>query len=118
MQVREQYVVLDADDLEATAAFWARLLDGQVEGDADWKDVRREGRTLICVQHAPGLVPPDWPDGAPQQVHLDLVVDAIEPAHAEAVAAGARVLKAPEPADEHGFAVYADPAGHPFCLCW
>jgi hypothetical protein len=32
---------------------------------------------------------------------------------------GARVLKAAEPSDEpDAFQVYADPAGHPFCLCW
>jgi hypothetical protein len=34
-------------------------------------------------------------------------------------ALGARLLK---PADDlgaaEGFQVYADPAGHPFCLCW
>lgn len=38
---------------------------------------------------------------------------------AEVMALGARLLqKAADPSAEHGFQVYADPAGHPFCLCW
>jgi hypothetical protein len=32
---------------------------------------------------------------------------------------GARVLEAVEEGDSaDAFEVYADPAGHPFCLCW
>ncbi|HWE63967.1 MAG TPA: VOC family protein [Chloroflexota bacterium] len=32
---------------------------------------------------------------------------------------GARLLKAADdPTAAEGFQVYADPAGHPFCLCW
>jgi hypothetical protein len=32
---------------------------------------------------------------------------------------GGRLLKAADvPAVPSGFRVYADPAGHPFCLCW
>ena len=37
----------------------------------------------------------------------------------KAISLGARL---PQPADDLGagedFQVYADPAGHPFCLCW
>jgi predicted enzyme related to lactoylglutathione lyase len=51
--------------------------------------------------------------------HLDLWVDDIDSAHAEVMALGARVLQEPEETDEPDrFRVYADPAGHPFCLCW
>jgi hypothetical protein len=71
------------------------------------------------VQLAPDHVQPEWPAGTPQQIHLDLYVDDIRAAHDEAMALGARLLK---PADDldavEGFQVYADPAGHPFCLCW
>jgi predicted enzyme related to lactoylglutathione lyase len=64
-------------------------------------------------------VPPQWPDGAPQQIHLDLFVDDITTAHEEAVALGARLLRpAGDTSSPSGFQVYADPAGHPFCLCW
>jgi Glyoxalase-like domain len=35
----------------------------------------------------------------------------------EVIALGANLLKpADGPADD--FQVYADPAGHPFCICW
>lgn len=53
---------------------------------------------------------------------MDLWVDDIDAAHDEIVALGARVLQEPEEPDEPDepdrFRVYADPAGHPFCLCW
>lgn len=41
-------------------------------------------------------------------------------AHERAVELGATPLlptTAPEPDKTSGFRVYADPAGHPFCLC-
>jgi predicted enzyme related to lactoylglutathione lyase len=47
-----------------------------------------------------------------QQLHLDLAVDDIDAAHERAIALGARPLDTQEK-----FRVYADPAGHPFCLC-
>jgi predicted enzyme related to lactoylglutathione lyase len=64
------------------------------------------------------MSPPDWPDGEQQQIHLDLYVDDIATAHEQAIALGARVLKAVSLEMPHGFQVYADPSGHPFCLCW
>ncbi len=56
-----------------------------------------------------------WPDGTPQQVHTDLVVADPDQAHAEVLALGAR---RPDVDPGAGFQVYADPAGHPFCMCW
>ena len=54
--------------------------------------------------------PPAWPDPRhPQQLHLDVMVDDLDVAEAQVVALGARLL----PEGDH---VYADPAGHPFCL--
>jgi Glyoxalase-like domain len=68
---------------------------------------------------APGHVRPDWPDGSPpQQIHLDLWVDDIQVAHDEVMSVGANQLKAADGESADGFQVYADPAGHPFCLCW
>jgi predicted enzyme related to lactoylglutathione lyase len=52
-------------------------------------------------------------------MHLDLYVEDIAAAHEEAVGIGARLLQAAEDLSAtSGFQVYADPAGHPFCLCW
>jgi glyoxalase superfamily protein len=40
-------------------------------------------------------------------------------AHDHAMACGARLLKEAEDRDAvEGYQVYADPAGHVFCLCW
>jgi hypothetical protein len=120
MRIRRTVVVFDAPDLAAESGFWAGLLGGTVDADDDWHSVTVDGHWLIGVQLAPDLVPPDWPDGAPpQQIHLDLHVEDLAAAHGEVMAAGARVLQ--EAADlsaPEGFQVYADPAGHPFCLCW
>jgi hypothetical protein len=64
----------------------------------------------IAFQLAPDHQPPDWPrPDRPQQVHFDVMVDDLGSAGAAVLALGARRL----PAGDH---VYADPAGHPFCL--
>lgn len=120
MKIRRQIIVFDAADLVAESTFWAGLLGGTVEADDEWHSVVVDGEWRLGVQLAPHHVPPAWPDGTPeQQIHLDLWVDDLQAAHAEAIALGARLLK---PADDleaaEGFQVYADPAGHPFCLCW
>jgi predicted enzyme related to lactoylglutathione lyase len=78
-----------------------------------------DGEWRFGVQHAPNHVAPEWPDGTPQQIHLDLWVDDLEAAREEAISLGARLLKpADNPQADEVFQVYADPAGHPFCLCW
>jgi len=78
-----------------------------------------DGEPRIGVQLAPDHARPEWPHGAPQQIHLDLWVDDFPAADANVRALGATVLKAAEHTDgADTFQVYADPAGHPFCLCW
>lgn len=112
-------VVFDASDLRAESAFWAGMLDGRVFEDERFHSViDAAGEWRIGVQLAPGHVPPDWPDGAPQQVHLDLHVDDARQAHEQAMALGARLLQAADLEAEEGHQVYADPAGHPFCVGW
>jgi hypothetical protein len=71
------------------------------------------------VQLAPNHEPPEWPDGTQQQVHLDLHVDDFAEADALACRLGARLLQpAADRAADEGHQVYADPAGHPFCIGW
>ena len=54
-----------------------------------------------------------------REIHLDPWVDDPTAAHDLVLSLGARVLKAAEDEDSpDAFQVYADPAGHPFCLCW
>ncbi|GII99703.1 hypothetical protein CLV28_1166 [Sediminihabitans luteus] len=118
MRITRQITVLDAPDLPAESRFWAGLLGGTVAAEDDWHTVLVDGSPRIAFQLAPDLVPPDWPDGAPQQAHVDLYVDDPAAAHDEALALGARLLQAADTSTPRGFQVYADPAGHPFCLCW
>lgn len=119
MKIERQTIVLDAADLAAESDFWAGLLGGTVEADDDWHSVSVDGRTRVAVQLAPDHVAPDWPDGTPQQIHLDLHIEDLQTAHEEAMTRGATLLQpAADPAAKSGFQVYADPAGHPFCLCW
>lgn len=132
MKINHQIVVFDAPDLAAESSFWAGVLDGSVDAEDDWHMISVDGRPRIGVQLAPDHVAPDWPDGTPpQQIHLDLWVEDFEAAHERVMSLGARVLKPAESVDTSAspyvhvsverpddFQVYADPAGHPFCLCW
>lgn len=125
MEILKQYPVLDAADVEAEAAFWASVLGGTAEPDfqsaaGDWRTIVVDGREALAIQLAPDHVHPQWPDGPQgQQMHLDLYIADLEAAHAEVMGLGAELLQAAgDPSAERGFQVYADPAGHPFCLCW
>jgi hypothetical protein len=52
-------------------------------------------------------------------VHVDLHVEDAQEAHEQAMALGARLLlAAPDLGSDEGHQVYADPAGHPFCIGW
>ncbi|EXF25395.1 glyoxalase [Nesterenkonia sp. AN1] len=116
MRITAQTVVFDAADLEAESSFWARMLGGQVRAETDWHTVVVAGAAPVAVQSAPDHRPPQWPQGLPQQIHLDLDVEDITSAHTEVIGLGAEVLQMAT--GDQRFNVYADPAGHPFCLCW
>lgn len=120
MKINHQVVVFDAADLHAESSFWAAVLGGTVDAEDDWHMVLVDGAPRVGVQLAPDHVAPDWPHGTPeQQIHLDLWVEEIEAAHEEVISLGARLLKEAAGGDTpDDFQVYADPAGHPFCLCW
>ena len=121
MDLIRTVVVFDAPDLDAESAFWAGMLDGHVFKDDDWHSVvDAAGEWRIGVQLAPNHEPPAWPDGPQQQqVHLDLHATDFQAAHDAAIALGARLLQASVDRDaDEGFQVYADPAGHPFCIGW
>ncbi|MEU7557156.1 VOC family protein [Streptomyces eurythermus] len=109
-------VVLDCPDPRALAGFYADVLGGTVEGDDEWVNLRVPGGATLAFQRAPGFVPPRWPTADhSQQFHLDLTVPDLDAAEKEALRLGARPL---DTADRsRSFRVYADPAGHPFCLC-
>lgn len=116
-------VVLDCPDPRALAEFYAALLGQEIadDGDDSWQSLSGDGSGVtLAFQLASNYLAPKWPDGPPQQLHLDLTVEDFVTAHEGALALGATALSptsAPQPDKTSGFRVYADPAGHPFCLC-
>ncbi len=125
MEILRRVVVFDASDIEAESSFWAGLLGGEVHRDGDWHSIVVDGEWVMGVQLAPGHVRPHWPttneQQQQQQVHLDLHVDDLEAAGRRAVELGGRQVQAPmrpgdNPDGDEMFAVYASPAGHPFCF--
>ena len=119
MEPIRSVVVFDAADLHAESAFWAGMFGGHVFEDETFHSViDAAGEWRIGVQLTPKHVPPDWPDGAPQQVHMDFHVEDPREAHEHATRLGARLLQADDLESHEGHQVYADPAGHPFCIGW
>lgn len=110
-------VVLDCADPRSLADFYAGILGAEVEADGDdWFSLKGYEGVSLAFQAAPGHVPPQWPSPeASQQFHLDLTVADLDAAEAQVLALGAKPLDADDRA--RGWRVYADPAGHPFCLC-
>ncbi|MEU6848125.1 VOC family protein [Streptomyces sp. NPDC046716] len=110
---------VDCPDPAALAGFYAALLGGEVKKlRDDWYDVYAPGGHRIAFQRAEGHQPPQWPRAdRSQQLHIDLDVTDMAAAEAEALSLGAMPLDLEDRDGQRGFRVYADPAGHPFCLC-
>ncbi|RFA22806.1 VOC family protein [Subtercola boreus] len=129
---RLRQVVLDAEDALGLAEFYRQLLGlGYIEGgepgaaggtDApDWLVlVDGSGARVLAFQRVASMLPPTWPEGPrPQMMHLDFVaenVDDLREQHALAVSLGASVLEDSTDDPEEAIVIFADPAGHPFCI--
>jgi catechol 2,3-dioxygenase-like lactoylglutathione lyase family enzyme len=112
---RLHHVIVDCPDPAALAAFYAELLGLPITWQEDDFVVVAADDTSsgIAFQRAPDLQPPQWPDPSrPQQIHFDIMVDDVQAAEPRVLALGARRLAS----QDGGYRVYADPAGHPFCL--
>jgi catechol 2,3-dioxygenase-like lactoylglutathione lyase family enzyme len=127
-------VVVDTTDARGLAEFYRQLLGfryrpgdeppPQGEPDphgVDWLVLRdADGVNRIAFQHVEALPAATWPVGpVPQQLHLDLTVETpaeLEVQHERALALGARLLDDRSHDPEEPLRVYADPAGHPFCI--
>jgi catechol 2,3-dioxygenase-like lactoylglutathione lyase family enzyme len=128
-------VALDTTDARRLAEFYRQLLGYRYRpGDepppageadlraADWLvliDPSGMSRRLAFQQVAE-LPRPTWPGAeVPQQLHLDLSVPTTEGLIAQrdrALALGATLLEDRFDDPEEPLYVFADPAGHPFCL--
>ncbi|MGC2998597.1 VOC family protein [Streptomyces sp. G35A] len=120
---RLRSVVVDCPDPRELARFYAAVGGGTpVEEDADWVVLQIPAGPRLAFQRAEGYAPPRWPraDHDSQQFHLDFDAggtwDEVDAAEEKVLALGARVLDR-EDSGKKDFRVYADPAGHPFCLC-
>jgi len=108
---RLHHVAIDCPDPDALAGFYSDLLGLPVTyRSADWVVVSADETTSgLAFQRAPDHKRPTWPSpSVPQQMHLDIMVEDPQAAGERVLALGAAKLA--------GDNVYADPAGHPFCL--
>jgi catechol 2,3-dioxygenase-like lactoylglutathione lyase family enzyme len=126
--------VLDTTDPRALAEFYRDLLGWTYRpGDEppapgepdpqgqDWLVLRAPvGGVQLAFQKTEELARSTWPDPSiPQQLHLDLAVSTEEELRAEhdhALRLGAQVLLDRTDDPEEPLWVFADPAGHPFCI--
>jgi hypothetical protein len=120
---RLQAVALDCPDPVRLAEFYAELLGGEIvldPDDPDWVELRGIEGTPLAFQRVDGYRPPQWPgQEMPQQVHLDFDVDDIEADEKRVLELGATALERTDRLrPDANWRVYADPAGHPFCLCF
>lgn len=127
-------VVLDTTDARSLAEFYRQLLELQYRpGDeapadgapdrngSDWLVLRqRDGSSALAFQQVEHLPAATWPHGPyPQMLHLDLTVPStadLDAAHQRALDLGGQLLLDRADDDEEPLRVYADPAGHPFCI--
>jgi Glyoxalase-like domain len=127
-------VVLDCTDARGLAEFYRQLLGlryrlgdepptaGEPDPNGqDWLVLQdAAGSSRIAFQQVAELPEATWPDGPrPQMLHLDLTVPTVADLnthHARALALGARLLRDRSDDPDEPLRVYADPAGHPFCI--
>jgi catechol 2,3-dioxygenase-like lactoylglutathione lyase family enzyme len=111
-------VVLEAPDAAALARFYSDLLGWPIaKEEPGGAAIQVPGTSsYLAFEDSPGYEPPVWPaaDGRQRQMmHIDVAVDDVASAVADAVELGATVADF-QPQDD--VRVLLDPAGHPFCL--
>lgn len=106
-------VTIDAPDASALARFYASLLGMELTYEGpEGALIAGDGKSVM-FQQISNYNPPRWPDPAhPQQAHLDILMDDLDAGEGVALELGASRLEG----GGKGFRVFADPAGHPFCL--
>lgn len=115
MPLTVRNIVIESGDAQGLAEFDAALLGWRIIR-TDWLVVAEDADSSprLAFDESPGYQPPRWPDPAyPQQIHLDFDVDDVAHAQRRALELGATRL----PDLGGSCPVFADPAGHPFCLC-
>lgn len=127
-------VVLDTTDARQLAEFYRQLFGLEYRASdvppppgepdpsgQDWLVLRNPyGGPQLAFQQTEDVRQSTWPDGAvPQMLHLDTVVatrDDLEIQRQRAVDLGATVRLDRTDDEDEPLYVFADPAGHPFCI--
>lgn len=126
-------VVFDCPDAHALAEFYRVLFgfdyrpgdeapasDQPDPNGNDWLVLRNPNGTGLAFQQVDDFSRPTWPEGSiPQQLHLDTSVptkELLDAQHERAKGLGARLLYDRSEVAQEPLRVYADPAGHPFCI--
>lgn len=133
-EISLRQVVLDTTDARALAEFYREVLgyvyrpgdEAPSEGaddpnGRDWLVLRNPGGgAQVAFQQVDELPEASWPDGPhPQMLHLDLTVtsaEVLQAQHRRVLDLGARLLADRFDDPDEPLYVYADPAGHPFCI--
>ncbi|GAB3566249.1 VOC family protein [Arthrobacter alkaliphilus] len=126
------HTVLDTTDVRGLAEFYRQLLGLQyrpgdepaAEGfpdDLNWLVLTdAQGNRKLAFQQVQQLKRTTWPSpDVPMQMHLDLTVpdrETLTHQHSRALALGAELLFDRTDDPNEPLFVYADPAGHPFCI--
>lgn len=125
------HTVLDTEDVRGLAEFYRRLLGLQYRlgdeppadgpDDADWLVlVDADGARKLAFQQVERLARTTWPrPDVPMQLHLDLTVPdvaALERQRRRAEELGAELILDRSDHAEEPLYVFADLAGHPFCI--
>ncbi|OLF14660.1 hypothetical protein BU204_26240 [Actinophytocola xanthii] len=106
-------VTIDTDDAAGLARFYADLMGMEITYEGPEGAMAAGYGKSVMFQQVAGYTPPRWPDPqAPQQAHLDILVEDLDAGERRAVELGARRFEDTPPS----FYVFADPSGHPFCL--
>jgi hypothetical protein len=119
--------VLDAEDVRGLAEFYRQMFGlhyrpgDEVENGEGWLVLLRpDGSRALAFQQVDELPAVTWPDGpVRQQLHLDTTVPSaaeLDVQHERALGLGAKLLYDRSDDPEEPLRVYADPAGHPFCI--
>jgi catechol 2,3-dioxygenase-like lactoylglutathione lyase family enzyme len=126
------HTVLDTTDPRELAEFYRRLLglryrrgdeppaDGTTD-DADWLVLTdSSGARRLAFQQVDSLPRTTWPrHDVPMQLHVDYTVssaDELERQRQRAESLGATILLDRTDDPDEPLYVFADPAGHPFCI--
>ena len=108
-------LIIDCPEPGELASFYQDLLGMiRVQDEADWVVIGdAPDRPGVAFQRVADFRAPQWPDAEhPQQMHVDVRVGDLAAGEQQVLSLGGRRLAG----GGDRFRVFADPAGHPFCL--